>query len=141
MPGDGARIVEFDPDYAATQTVFSLTCTSESCSLLRSRDGGKTQQSVLPLPPYSYPLTLLAPDLGWGSTGAGAHEVYLYASGYPAPQLLRSLDRGDTWQAADSSALQGVTSIALAPDGRLWFGSKGSVRSVEPGALSWSPVS
>jgi hypothetical protein len=34
-----------------------------------------------------------------------------------------------------------VTAMALAPDGRLWLGGKGSVRAVDPAALSWSALS
>jgi hypothetical protein len=113
--------------------LFSFLCSSDGCQVLRSRDGGVTQQAVLVLPPYSSPLQLRA--------RAGRPELYLYAGGYPAPQLYRSLDGGESWQAGDLGALQSTTSIAVAPDGRLWFGAKGSVRVVDPLKLSWSSVS
>jgi hypothetical protein len=109
------------------------------------------------LPPYSYPLALLVPDLSWGlvpdlsrglapdldreAAGSGQPVLYLYQSDYSAPQLHRSLDGGDSWQATDPDALSGVTAMALAPDGQLWIGSKGAVRVLDPAALSWSAVS
>jgi hypothetical protein len=133
LPGDGVKIVGFDPDYARTQTLFSILCSSDSCQLLRSRDGGETNRAVLALPPYSYPLTLLA--------RAGRRELYLYASGYPASQLYRSLDGGASWQAADLTPIPATTSVAVAPDGRLWFGSKGAVRAVDPATIVWTTLS
>jgi hypothetical protein len=87
---------------------------------------------VLSLPSYSSPLKLVA--------RAGRSELYLFSSGYPAVQLFRSLDGGDSWQAADPDALRGATSMAIGPDGRLWFGSKGAPSVVDSGAVPWSPV-
>jgi len=89
LPGDGVKILGFDPDYARTRTLFSLLCTSDRCQVLRSRDGGETHQSVLTLPPYSYPLALLAPDPSWVLAQAGGPVFYLYASVSPASQLYR----------------------------------------------------
>jgi DNA-binding beta-propeller fold protein YncE len=132
LPGDGIKIAGFDPDYARTRTLFSVLCGSDSCQVLRSQDGGETHQAVLALPSYSYPVTLLA--------RAGRGELYLYAGGYPAPQLYRSLDRGASWQAADLAAIRDTTSMAVAPDGRLWFGRKGLVRAVDPAEIGWSAV-
>jgi hypothetical protein len=133
VPGDGVKIVGFDPDYVHTHTVFSHLCSSEECRVLRSHDGGETQQAVLLLPPYSSAPQVLA--------RAGRPELYLYTGGYPDPQIHRSTDGGDTWQAADSGVVQDTTSVTMAPDGRLWFGGKGSVRAVDPGTIRWTAVS
>jgi DNA-binding beta-propeller fold protein YncE/photosystem II stability/assembly factor-like uncharacterized protein len=133
LPGSGIKIAGFDPGYARTRTLFSISCSADSCQVLRSRDGGETHQAVLALPSDSYPLTMLA--------RAGRGELYLYASGYPAPQLYRSTDGGDRWQAADVAAIRDTTSMAIAPDGGLWFGGKGSVRVVDPSTIPWSVVS
>jgi hypothetical protein len=133
LAGEGVEIAGFDPDYALTRTLFSFLCDSDRCQLLRSRDGGETHQAVLVQPPYSGSLALLA--------RTGRRELYLHSVGSSDSRLFRSLDGGSTWQAADAGVLRDATSIALAPDGRLWLGSIGSVRAIDPDSLSWSAVS
>jgi photosystem II stability/assembly factor-like uncharacterized protein len=140
----GGNIAGFDPEYAQTQTLFTLYCASEACQVTRSRDGGQTQQPVFGLPPYSSPLKLLSQGR---NPPAGDGALYLYSGGYPGTRLYRSLDRGAAWQTADLGALEprpplgpDTYSAAVAPDGRLWLGTRGSVQVIDPRDLAWSPI-
>lgn len=65
--------------------------------------------------------------------------LYLYASEYTgSARLARSLDGGATWQEADGTTLQGSQQLALGPDGRLWLGFPGQVRTLDPDTLRWT---
>ena len=69
---------------------------------------------------------------------AAAEVLYLYRSDYGGQsELFRSLDNGDTWQAATAAAVQGTTQAALAPDGRLWFSRQDGLRALAPGDIGW----
>ncbi len=64
--------------------------------------------------------------------------LYLYHGDFQGKsELFRSLDNGDTWQAAVPAAVQGTTQAALAPDGRLWFTRQDGLRALAPGDISW----
>ena len=102
---------------------------------MRSKDGGYTWQPInAGMDPPAY-------TLGDARLVSGPGVLYLYYAGYGDTWLYRTADGGDTWQRAGSQGLQGTTALAVAPDGRLWFGlSQGGVRPAAPGDFAWAPV-
>ncbi len=130
MPLASGALLGFAASYTTTQTVFGLF-GNEPPRLFRATDGGRTWTAVgagLALPAFAGNVELLA-----------APEVlYLYRGDYGGQsELFRSLDNGDTWQAAAAAAVQGTTQAALAPDGRLWFSRQDGLRALAPGNIAW----
>ncbi len=135
-PPESGQILGFSPAYTQTQTLYGQFDFAQP-RLWRSGDGGLTWNvTAAPLPPYVFS-TLLVAD---GDT------IYLYQRSYDAGSattresalLLRSRDGGSHWETAAPAATAGTTAFAVAPDGRLWFGAKGSVRAAEAGRITWS---
>ena len=131
-PAGSGEILGFSPHYTATHTLFGLYGETER-ALVRSTDAGETWIPLATgagLKPTDYAITLTA----------GRDAVFLHGQGYgDTPSiLLRSTDNGDSWQAADASEIDKTTALAVAPDGRLWFGLRGGVLSLEPEAIPWS---
>jgi photosystem II stability/assembly factor-like uncharacterized protein len=130
MPMVGGVLLGFAANYTTTQTVFGLF-GSEPPRLFRATDGGRSWAAIgasLALPAFVYNVKLLsAPQV-----------LYLYHSDVQGKsELFRSLDNGDTWQAATAAAVQGTTQAALAPDGRLWFSRQDGLRALAPGDAGW----
>lgn len=123
-------ILGFAPDYTVSQTVYGLYYQA-GFHLLRSRNGGANWESIergLRLPDYP-PLPRLAFQ---------GKMLYLYYNGPTDGQLFRSSDGGDSWEMADPAALKGTTCMAIAPDGRLWFGwGRNGVQSLAATTLTW----
>ena len=130
-PAESGAIAGFHPDYARNRTLFSLFCSVERCGILRSQDAGESWDPVLPLPAYSAPFRLQTD----GKT------LYLFNSGYPAPQLYRSTNDGASWQAASAADLTDIGAVGVAPDGALWLGERGRVRVLSPRDISWTDAS
>ena len=115
-------------DAADPNTVF----IAAEGAFSRSTNGGLTWE-VIPLPPG--PRTALA--------GALSDPNTLYLGGYP---MLRSDDRGATWQAAPVKIAQqeqqssNITGIVVDPIDarRLWAGMEGGVFESRNGGNSWS---
>ena len=133
MPAASGALLGFAANYTTTQTVFGLF-GNEPPRLFRATDGGRTWTAVgagLTLPAFAANVRLLsAPEV-----------LYLYRSDYGGQsQLFRSLDHGDTWQAAAAATVQGTTQAALAPDGRLWFTRQDGLRALAPGDIAWRAI-
>ena len=131
-PAGSGEILGFSPHYTETHTLFGLYGETAR-ELVRSTDAGETWAPFAPgagLEPSDYAITL----------AAGRDAIYLHGQGYgdtPAI-LLRSTDNGDNWQAADASEIDKTITLAVAPDDTLWFGLRGGVVSLAPGAIPWS---
>ncbi len=130
MPMMGGALLGFAANYTTTQTVFGLF-GNEPPRLFRATDGGRSWAAVgagLALPAFASNVRLLsAPQV-----------LYLYHGDFQGKsELFRSLDNGDTWQAAVPAAVQGTTQAALAPDGRLWFTRQDGLRALAPGDIGW----
>lgn len=131
LPEPSGQIVGFATDYAASPTVYAYFGIADP-HLARSPDGGVTWERLSAQPP----IQPYAPNFKFAVMG---QTLYLYASEYTgSARLARSLDGGATWQEADGTTLQGSQQLALGPDGRLWLGFPGQVRTLDPDTLRWT---
>jgi photosystem II stability/assembly factor-like uncharacterized protein len=132
VPENGL-LLGFDPDFGRTQKMFAFSSQDNQYRLWRSDDGGLTwARTDAGLELTSYPIGLkLAEHRG---------AYYLYHAAYDGPQLFRSTDGGTAWLAAPAEVVTGTTTLTVGPDGRLWFGLKGGVRSADPARIAWAAV-
>ena len=150
---DGAR--SWTESGLAQEQVFSLAVSpvdgavyagTEPSALYRSDDGGETWSELTGLlelpsrPTWSFPPRPWTSHVRW--IAPSPHEAHTILVGIELGGLMRSTDRGETWQDHRPGAQRDVHSLAWHPRmrGRAYEAGGGGVAWSEDGGDTWKPA-
>jgi hypothetical protein len=139
----------------AEQQVFSVAVSAadgavyvgtEPSALYRSDDGGETWTELTALlelpsrPTWSFPPRPWTSHVRW--IAPSPHDAETILAGIELGGLMRSTDRGETWQDHRPGAQRDVHSLAWHPQalGRAYEAGGGGAASSEDGGDTWTPA-